>query len=103
MTVYVDELVDYGAMVAAPARRHGTVWCHMMADDERELAAFARLLGLRDAWIQHAGTNRVHFDLTPSKRALAIRHGARELMTRELIRLRGAKSAAGVGADEVAS
>lgn len=88
MSVYVDEPFDYGGLVQGYARRHGTVWSHLMADTEDELRAFAKRIGLKMEWIQHAGTSRVHFDVIPSKRQKAIAFGAQPLTKRELVRLR---------------
>ena len=88
MTVYVDEPVDYGSMVQGYARRHGTTWSHLMADTEDELRAFAVRLGLSLSWIQHAGSSRVHFDVTPSKREKAIKLGAQPLTLRKILELR---------------
>lgn len=76
MTIYVD-----------PLRNNGTskTWrythnCHMFSDelDHAELLAFASRLGLKAAWLQKPGPN-AHFDLTESKRKLAVKHGAVEV------------------------
>ena len=49
-----------------------------------ELHAFASRLGLQRRWFQ--GQNRhPHYDLVPSKRALALRLGAAEVSTLELL------------------
>jgi hypothetical protein len=78
MTVYVDPLVDWGTLATARGPRH-TVWCHLTADTQDELHAFAAALGLRRSWFQHAGDWRWHYDITAPKRATALRHGAVEL------------------------
>lgn len=76
MTVYVDPLVTY------PAERcrglPGRTWCHMMTDDSTlaELHAMARLIGMRRSWFQGHDPGHPHYDLTPSRREAAIRHGA---------------------------
>ena len=88
MSVYVDEPFDYGGLVRGYARRHGRLWSHLMADSEDELRAFARRLGLKMEWIQHAGTPRVHFDVIPSKRSKAIALGAQPRTRRELVEMR---------------
>ncbi|MEU1075833.1 MULTISPECIES: DUF4031 domain-containing protein [unclassified Streptomyces] len=80
MTVYVDDVKDYGAL----ARRRGLPsahWCHMTADTEEELHAFAAALGMRRAWYQRKGPgdHRWHYDITPPTRAQAVRLGAREV------------------------
>ena len=80
MTVYVDDLVDYGEMVRGYARRYGTVWCHMSCDgNDEELHDMARRLGLRRSYAQDMDNPRHffhHYDLIPSKRAQALRLGA---------------------------
>lgn len=38
-----------------------------MADTEEELRAYARKIKLPMSWIQDAGTDRVHFDVTGAK------------------------------------
>lgn len=66
--IYVDEL---------PASGWGK-WnggAHMMANDLEHLHNFAALLGLKRAWFQGRSTF-AHYDLTASKRLLALRHGA---------------------------
>lgn len=64
----------------------------MFADDEQELIAFARRIGLKPAWIQRKSL--VHFDLTPNKRAAAVRAGAKEVTTGEMIEIMRARRAA---------
>ena len=51
----------------------------------------AQQLGLARRWCQHEGTNEEHYDISLSKRALALRLGARAVSSRELVRLRQAK------------
>jgi hypothetical protein len=90
MTVYVDELRGYDeSQIKAPARRYGQQWAHLTAESEAELHAFAARLGLRRAWYQ-PGSQRdgynwylSHYDLTPNKRALAVRLGATEVRIRD--------------------
>jgi hypothetical protein len=74
MSVYVDDL-------NRPARvgRISSRWSHLFADTHAELEDFARKLGLRPDWIQHAGTHREHYDLTASKRAQALQLGAQPI------------------------
>lgn len=54
--------------------------CHLVGDTVTELHAFARRLGLRRAWFQNLSVP--HYDLTPTKRAEAIRMGALEIPAR---------------------
>jgi hypothetical protein len=69
-------------------------WSHLIADSQQELHAFAARLGLKRQWFQDPMTNMAsakagrtpkpgsyeaeswHYDVTASKRALAIRLGA---------------------------
>jgi hypothetical protein len=54
MAVYVDdELIPW----------RGKLWCHLVADTLPELHAFARRLGLRQAWFQ-AKAAYPHYDVT---------------------------------------
>ncbi|MEU4755532.1 DUF4031 domain-containing protein, partial [Micromonospora tulbaghiae] len=90
MTVYVDEITDYGDV----ARRRGlrsTQWAHLTADTPEELHDFAARLGLKRAWFQNADNYRWHYDVTPSKRAAALRAGAREIDRRGLAALMAAR------------
>ncbi len=70
VTVYVDpSRHPYGRMIM----------CHMWADTEAELHAFAERLGLRRAWFQEPPKARwKHYDICRSKRALAVKLGAVE-------------------------
>ena len=82
--IYVDEL-----FTATPrteqARQYGTRWCHLTTDgDLEELHVFAEKLGMKRAWFQPHAT-LPHYDLVPSKRALAVRLGAREITTQEIL------------------
>jgi hypothetical protein len=62
---------------AKQAARWGTSWSHMWSDthNEAELVAFAARLGLRAEYLQRR-PGFPHFDLIPSKRALAVKLGA---------------------------
>ncbi len=76
--VYVD---DYNA----PYRK--MIMCHMIADSTEELLAMADTIGVQRKWIQEAGSRREHFDICLSKKALAIKAGAKEIGCRELARM----------------
>lgn len=69
MTVFVDR---------AAYRYRGMVMCHLLADTEAELLAFAERLGLKREWFQrdHA---LPHFDICRAKRQAAIAAGAIEI------------------------
>ncbi len=89
MVIYVDQIFT-ATPRTAQARRYGDCWSHMTCDgDLEELHQFAERLGLRRAYFQpHALLP--HYDLTASKRALAVRLGAKETTTLE--RVQWAKS-----------
>jgi len=85
MSVYVDPLFQvseaaYHGPGARQARRAGDRgghrWCHLFGDvaDSAELHTFAARLGMRREWF-----DRDHYDLVPSRRALAVRLGAIEV------------------------
>ncbi len=66
--VYVDEPIwAFGNMTM----------CHLTAETEAELHAFAEQLGLKRKWFQPK--SKPHYDICLSKRRLAIRYGAKEI------------------------
>lgn len=88
MAVYVDGMATYDeAQIKQPARQFGQRWCHLFAgsaDGIEELHQFAARLGLKRSWYQPAKRWQFcHYDLTPNKRALAVRLGAVEIDARE--------------------
>lgn len=60
------------------------VMCHMVADTTEELFYMADRIGVRRKWVQDYGTHREHFDICLTKRAIAVRLGAKEITMREL-------------------
>ncbi len=74
MSVYVDDMM-------APYR--GMRMSHMLADTPDELLAMADRIGVQRRWIQHEGTYKEHFDISLTKRALAVQHGAVEITWKE--------------------
>lgn len=82
MTVYVDDMeAPFGNMVM----------CHMMADSREELDAMADTIGVQRKWIQHPGTWQEHYDISKSKRALAVKAGAVEVSMVDLVKMRRTK------------
>ena len=74
MSVYVDDaFIPYGRMKM----------CHMIADTEEELHDIADKIGMRWEWFQTG--SYPHYDVSMSKRVLAIELGAIEITTKELI------------------
>lgn len=84
MTVYVDDI-----RIPARVGKINARWSHLIADTQEELHDFARHLGLIQSWFQdpavngkpkaHPGTREAenwHYDVTDSKRKLAIELGA---------------------------
>jgi hypothetical protein len=79
--ILVDDLREYDT------RFRSKQWCHMVStESEAELHAFAAKLGLKRSWAQlRPRASAAHYDLVPSKRALAIRLGAKPVSPRELV------------------
>ena len=69
MTIYVDDYEGtFGRMIM----------CHMMSDESLEgLLEFAQKLGLKRSWFQNGSAP--HYDLSKTKRKLALELGATEL------------------------
>ncbi|MBL4789098.1 MAG: DUF4031 domain-containing protein [Kordiimonadaceae bacterium] len=84
MSVYVDTM---------KASFRGMVMCHMLADTHQELLEMADKIGMEHKWIQHAGSEKEHFDIPENKRTLALLFGAIEISRRDLVRLIRAKRA----------
>lgn len=84
MGVYVDEAIW-------PWR--GEMWCHLLADTDAELKAFATRLGLQPRWIQHKPARPWldHYDLPDYARDQAIALGATPVGRRELVAVIRAK------------
>lgn len=78
MSVYVDDMrAQFGTLVM----------CHMVADSHEELVAMADRIKVQQKCIQKAGTIYEHFDICLSKRALAVKLGARQITMKELGRM----------------
>ncbi len=80
--ILIDPLVQFPTKLRA--FRGGC--CHMVSDtSEVELHAFAARIGLKREWAQlRPKSSAAHYDLTATKRALAVELGAAEVSAREL-------------------
>jgi hypothetical protein len=79
--VYIDELLIRGAW------RYGAS-CHLLPETHaprhlEELHRFAAAIGMKREWFQSG--RWPHYDLTKSRRAVAVRQGAVQCTTREYI------------------
>ena len=80
MTVYVDASRNNGWVMYGKSIKS----CHMIADDEEELHAMASRIGLRRGYAQSGSL--LHYDLTDSKRYLAIKNGAVPLSNKNFVK-----------------
>lgn len=83
--IYVDDIMKYPkSFVAKAAKKHGREWCHLWCDpkEEEQLHILAKKIGLSRRWYQTEGKYN-HYDLTPYKRKLAVKHGAIIMSFRE--------------------
>jgi hypothetical protein len=83
MTVYVDKHCHW-------TRER----CHMIADSHEELTQMARRLGVPQDSIQYFGTGDEHFDITMSKRELALALGAIEMTNEDFRTMQKARPGA---------
>jgi hypothetical protein len=76
MAVYIDSARNgFGRMVM----------CHMVADTPAELHAMADAIGLQRRWYQSPDkASFPHYDLSLTRRATALAHGAKEITRQEL-------------------
>lgn len=78
MAVYVDDMKSpYGRMKM----------CHMIADTTEELLEMVDKIGVQRKWIQKTGTPYKHFDIALTKREKAIKLGAIEISSKELVKI----------------
>jgi hypothetical protein len=77
MSVYVDKAKNqYGRMFM----------CHMVADTLDELHNMADQIGIKRRWFQNSGS-MPHYDICQAKKQEAIRLGAKEIESIELVAL----------------
>lgn len=75
--ILVDNLTDYAKSPLGPR-----AWCHMVSDTSLvELHEMAAKIGMKRAWFQVD-----HYDLVASRRAAAVRLGAAEVSSKELVK-----------------
>lgn len=74
MAVYVDDMYKYEI-----GEFQGMKMSHMIADTKQELLAMVDKIGVQRKWIQKEGTFLEHFDISITKRELAVKHGAVEI------------------------
>ena len=87
MAVYVDPIRHYPGLAAHLPVQH---WCHMTADTEEELHAMAAAVGMpRRVFQMHP--YRWHYDLTEPRRTEAVKMGALEITSRQMIRIMRAR------------
>lgn len=85
MAVYVDKLRNWGWKLGPS--------CHLIADSDEELHAFAARLGMKRSWFQES-VSGPHYDLTARRRVLAVKLGAAELEDGQFVEiLRALRSA----------
>ena len=78
MAVYVDELF---VTEKTPNWRYVKA-CHLTADTLEELHELAKRVGMKREWFQNH-PRHPHYDLTATKRRLAVRLGAVEIRARD--------------------
>jgi len=80
MGIYVDSLrrLSRAQRRKIPERHHGKLWCHLVADSERELHEFAESIGL-GRFAFHERAVIPHYDITEQMRTKALEAGAHDI------------------------
>jgi hypothetical protein len=82
--IYVDEIRNI-PWVSGSAKRYGNSWSHMWVDGEiEELHQFAEKIGLKRKYFQNK-PSFPHYDIIPSKRILALKHGAQYMPLKDWV------------------
>lgn len=83
MSCYVDPVTEY-----PQTRLRWKRWSHLFGDTPEELHAMAERIGLKREWFQDHDPRPGfhHYDVTPSKRAAAVRLGAVPISTRDYLK-----------------
>ncbi len=92
--VFVDALFTMeaqGVQARKVGARNGHRWCHMWSDSLEALHRMAARIGMKREWFQDHHL-LPHYDLTPSRRALAVSYGAIEASASDAIRERSVRS-----------
>lgn len=77
MAIYVDDMkAKYGKMIMS----------HMMADTTEELLEMADIIGVSRKWIQYPNTRKEHFDICLQAKKVALKNGAKEITTKEMVK-----------------
>jgi DNA-binding transcriptional regulator YdaS (Cro superfamily) len=98
MAVYVDD-AHIPAEVQNGSRAHNSTLCHLTADTQEELHAFAAQLGLKRSYFQPGKSigGRPspfwHYDVTAGKRLQAVKLGAVEIASRDMPNIMRARDA----------
>lgn len=80
MAVYVDDM--YRSVMGT---YRGMRMSHMIADTRAELLSMSDQIGLSRRWLQADDQPDEHFDISLSKRQLAVAAGAVEITMRQLV------------------
>lgn len=81
---YVDKLQNTRPVDMAGGRWRWNHYCHLFADSLDELHAFAARIGLKREYFQNV-PGFPHYDLTQTKRALAVKEGAAQITVHEMV------------------
>jgi len=85
--IFVHRVINYGRDYNMFTEDKGAIWAHMASDtSDEELIAFGRRIGLKASWLQRAGTEYAHFDITRHKVEQAQHAGARLVSVKDFAR-----------------